>query len=443
MREKILIAVLFLIISCLFFTGCDSGIPTIPSPDQDSETSLGEDVVLVQNNNPQNNITFVLGKKNEDAIALLGEKDNEGNPINITGVIYVLEQGELFVLEPREDGLPKYVYDSNGNKIIFENYTESTVDITIYNSNNEIIQERTTENIDKTDLLELKNLYNIFSSKNSRSWTIQDTATAIKWGGRAISGVVCVSSIVGTGLSAGLLSPSVLLACGTPIVSTIASEFTETKADDYITSSIGLLSFATGDIVNGTVSALKVSNVVLKMTSLGFQESLHAPVILDLSADPSSIYIYEDTTITCNAHDEDGDTLSYTWTKTGGSFEGNTSPIWPNITWKAPSPAGTYTIGCEVSDGKGGTDNASVDIVVKDASSEPTIPTINYFNTTAEDSILSWSVANATSVTIDHGIGSVALTGTTAINPTTTTTYTLTATNVAGSSIATLTVTAD
>ena len=77
----------------------------------------------------------------------------------------------------------------------------------------------------------------------------------------------------------------------------------------------------------------------------------------------------------------------------------------------------------------------------------PTAPIINSFSaspstiTVGESSTLSWSATDATSVTIDNGIGSVALTGTTAVNPTTTTTYTLTATNVAGSVTATTTVT--
>jgi hypothetical protein len=77
----------------------------------------------------------------------------------------------------------------------------------------------------------------------------------------------------------------------------------------------------------------------------------------------------------------------------------------------------------------------------------PTAPIINSFSaipstiTVGESSTLSWSVTDAASVTIDNAIGSVALTGTTAVNPTTTTTYTLTATNVAGSVTATTTVT--
>lgn len=52
-------------------------------------------------------------------------------------------------------------------------------------------------------------------------------------------------------------------------------------------------------------------------------------------------------------------------------------------------------------------------------------------------STLSWSVSGATTVSIDQGIGNVALTGTRVVSPSTTTTYTLTATNDAGSVTAT------
>jgi hypothetical protein len=61
--------------------------------------------------------------------------------------------------------------------------------------------------------------------------------------------------------------------------------------------------------------------------------------------------------------------------------------------------------------------------------------------TVGESSTLSWSVTDATSVTIDNGVGTVALSGTTTVSPTTTTTYILTATNTAGSVTATTTVT--
>ena len=65
-------------------------------------------------------------------------------------------------------------------------------------------------------------------------------------------------------------------------------------------------------------------------------------------------------------------------------------------------------------------------------------PVINSFNASpsgisaGESSSLSWTVSGATSVSIDQGIGNVALSGTRAVAPTTTTVYTLTASSTAG-----------
>jgi len=62
-------------------------------------------------------------------------------------------------------------------------------------------------------------------------------------------------------------------------------------------------------------------------------------------------------------------------------------------------------------------------------------PVINSFTVspfsieTGASSILRWSVSNATSVTIDNGVGSVSSSGSCAINPVTTTVYTLLASN--------------
>jgi hypothetical protein len=77
----------------------------------------------------------------------------------------------------------------------------------------------------------------------------------------------------------------------------------------------------------------------------------------------------------------------------------------------------------------------------------PSVPIINSFSALSptivigESSTLSWSVTDATSVTIDNGVGTVALSGSTTVSPIPTTTYTLTATNAAGSVTATTTVT--
>lgn len=69
---------------------------------------------------------------------------------------------------------------------------------------------------------------------------------------------------------------------------------------------------------------------------------------------------------------------------------------------------------------------------------EAILPSIEYFTANpesinrGESSTLSWSVSNATTITIDQGVGTVSAKATTEVSPEETTTYTLTATNSDG-----------
>jgi len=77
----------------------------------------------------------------------------------------------------------------------------------------------------------------------------------------------------------------------------------------------------------------------------------------------------------------------------------------------------------------------------------PASPTVSSFAanpssiTEGDSSALSWAVTDADSVTINQGIGTVVLSGSTSVSPTSTTTYILTATNSAGSTTASVTIT--
>jgi hypothetical protein len=92
----------------------------------------------------------------------------------------------------------------------------------------------------------------------------------------------------------------------------------------------------------------------------------HSPTIYNFIANPSSIEINQDTTITCYATDQDEDALTYSWTKTGGTITGSGSAI----TWTAPAVAGTYTITCTVSDGEL-IDIQVISIVVTEPENQP------------------------------------------------------------------------
>jgi len=123
-----------------------------------------------------------------------------------------------------------------------------------------------------------------------------------------------------------------------------------------------------------------------------FAGTNNAPVISSLTADPSSININETTAITCTASDEDvGDTLTYTWTKTGGTFEGSTSGS--SVTWRAPSTEGNHVVVCEVSDGEA-TDSEQVIILVGDVNHSPVITSTAVVSAT-KDELYSYDV-NAT-----------------------------------------------
>jgi hypothetical protein len=99
------------------------------------------------------------------------------------------------------------------------------------------------------------------------------------------------------------------------------------------------------------------------------QTENHPPTISSLTANPSSIDTNETSSIICTASDGDvGDTLTYNWSKNGGTFEGSISG--PTITWKAPSTQGNYTVSCEVSDGEE-SDSESVNISVGELQTVP------------------------------------------------------------------------
>ncbi|MCU1232338.1 MAG: Allergen V5/Tpx family protein [Candidatus Solibacter sp.] len=88
-----------------------------------------------------------------------------------------------------------------------------------------------------------------------------------------------------------------------------------------------------------------------------------------------------------------------------------------------------------------------VDQTITPPGGQPSAPTITSFSAspstivTGQSATLSWNVTGANTVSIDGGIGAVSGTGSKTVSPAQTTTYTLTATNAAGSITARATVT--
>ncbi len=127
------------------------------------------------------------------------------------------------------------------------------------------------------------------------------------------------------------------------------------------------------------------------------------------------------------SYDPDGDALEFIWDFGDGARGGGPRPV------HAYAEPGVYTVRLVVSDGRGGTGQDTTSATVRvceppSASLTASPPAV----APGETSTLVWSTSNATDVSIDHGIGHVGLSGTIAVNPSETTTYTLTATGPCG-----------
>jgi len=95
----------------------------------------------------------------------------------------------------------------------------------------------------------------------------------------------------------------------------------------------------------------------------------HSPVVA-CSIDPASVYAGSGGTVTVhvNASDADNDSLTYSYSATGGSVEGTG----PEARWSSTGVAvGSYTVNVKVDDGKGGSASCSADIKVEEKPNHP------------------------------------------------------------------------
>ena len=154
------------------------------------------------------------------------------------------------------------------------------------------------------------------------------------------------------------------------------------------------------------------------------------------SISPADASPGDTVTFTGHGTDQDGTVVGYSWRS---SLDGDLSTI---ASFETSSlSAGEHTIYFKVQDNNGNwSDEVRSSVTI--AGSAAATPIIRSFEASPADitaggsSTLSWSVSNATTVSIDQGIGDVALTGSMAVSPAITTTYILTATNATGSATA-------
>jgi hypothetical protein len=172
--------------------------------------------------------------------------------------------------------------------------------------------------------------------------------------------------------------------------------------------------------------------------------SANLPYIEYFTAEPGAISAGGSSTVSWNVLNADSVTISY------GMSTNNVPPL--GSATASPSTTTTYTL---TATGGGTSVSATVDVVVSGTPGAPPstgagLPVINTFSANPQNimtggtSTLSYDVSNATTLTLAGGTKTGSLlhsSGTVEVTPSTSTTYTLTATNSAGSVTETTTVT--
>ena len=128
-------------------------------------------------------------------------------------------------------------------------------------------------------------------------------------------------------------------------------------------------------------------------------------------------------------------TLAWTTTNaTGVSINGGVGSVAPDGS-KVVTPLTTTTYTLVATNAAGVTDSCPVKVTVVQPTPVATCDTFTATPVTinrGSNATLNWTTSNATTVTINNGVGSVAVDGLKIVTPLITTTYTLTATNAAG-----------
>jgi hypothetical protein len=159
---------------------------------------------------------------------------------------------------------------------------------------------------------------------------------------------------------------------------------------------------------------------------LAFPSFAASPPDVSFSATPDDIATGQTSTLVWDTANADSVTID----NGVGS-----QPVSGSVTVQ-PSETTTYTL---TATGPGGTTSSEATVTV---TRRPIITFIASPTGIAAGSstMLAWSVTNAINISIDNGIGGVPSTGSIAVSPTTTTTYTMTAVGTGGTSFAQVTV---
>jgi len=131
---------------------------------------------------------------------------------------------------------------------------------------------------------------------------------------------------------------------------------------------------------NSEINQNQISNQTVVVGDTKPKPQNNKPVILGLSANPSSITSGSKITFTVTVHDPDGDTVKYVWNATKGYLSATQGQL---VQWTPAKTDGTIenglgTITVQVDDNKGGVETASLNIMIyPDGAATTNIPSVS------------------------------------------------------------------
>ena len=218
-KNKIVLNIVSLIMMVLILSGCGGG-GVLPDTTPDSGQG-SEDVLYIKDTNPDSGLLYLAGKEDGEKVMSLGSKDSQGNILEMNGAVFINKLGEGMAIEIDENCYPTRMVDSEGNKLTFENYTDSTVDITIYDFDGNFIEGPFTVDVDPDLLAQLNQLCSATRGIRELSRDAHDVAKFLKAASVGLKLAGCAASILGAAPSVGASLVFAGIACTSAVVSLV------------------------------------------------------------------------------------------------------------------------------------------------------------------------------------------------------------------------------
>lgn len=227
---------LLLLMALMVLTSCAK------DEEKDDATSANPYKGTVWVQTGQSNFEIIGIHENGSTMAV----NTNSNETSVLSVVYKSspESSGLYVWV-NSNGYPDKAY-VNGSIVLFENYTESAVDIAIIRENGsfEIIRDVGFNDPD------FKNLLSEEDIKSTES-----LADVLRWAGHGLSVAACVIEIAGAISTGGLLAPVAIIGCGAAITGIVLEFVAEDNTDIQASAAaIGAFAGAAGCISSGGLS---------------------------------------------------------------------------------------------------------------------------------------------------------------------------------------------